>query len=94
MLQKQGLHFAAAPVVYREGQLLAREVVVPQEVSDEVDAPRVEQFGIQVSHLCFFVARYDKYGGIFICMICADIQDIDQGWWAGCSGRLPYSHQV
>lgn len=42
VLQKQSLHFATAPVVYREGQLLAGEVVVPQEVSDEVDAPRVE----------------------------------------------------
>lgn len=51
VLQKQRLHFAAAPVLYRECQLLARQVVLPQKVSHEVDTPRVEQLGVQIRNL-------------------------------------------
>lgn len=51
VLQKQRLHLAAAPVIYRKRQLLAGQVVLPQKVSYEVDASRVEQLGVQVRNL-------------------------------------------
>lgn len=51
VLQEQRLHLTTAPVVYRERKLLPREVVVPQEVTDEVDPPGVEQLGVKVRHL-------------------------------------------
>lgn len=51
MLQKQRLHFPAAPVVDREGQLSPGQMIVPQKVPYEVDSCCVEEFGVEVCHL-------------------------------------------
>ena len=61
VFEEEGFIFASGPEIYRKGQTLLRDYVMPQEVAHKVYAFGLVQLSIQIRNLANIVCNHEHY---------------------------------